>query len=75
MHCIDCKYAKPIKRAFTAGEEFAYPGLYDCENEHFKLGYGVSLDELDPGDIWVEDDEGWGFRVTAKFGCIHFEKR
>lgn len=61
--CKNCKhYDKP-----TSGNE-SHGGVCKCES--FKVGYGFKI--VNPSDVCVEGDEGWGFAPGPEFGCIHF---
>lgn len=79
-HCKDCKYSKEdtyytdrwniAKQPHVAGDG---PPLLVCTSERWKQGYGIST--IADGEVLVENDEEWGFRVSPLFGCIHFEAK
>ena len=61
MHCKDCKHG-------VAAEHFL--GGLACVNPKFKYGY--THDSVPNDAALIENDEGWGWRVGANFGCVLF---
>ena len=60
MRCNTCKSWK--KGSHNIGK---------CSCEKFKLGYSFREKDSAPDEVWVVNDEGWGFYTGAEFGCIH----
>ena len=75
MKCSKCHYAELQKEVYSAGCDMQSDNLYECDCPKFRTGYGYSPEEILDGEVWVEDDEGWGFYVTGSFGCVHFKER
>ncbi len=47
--------------------------IFSCSCGKFNLKYGRMY--LDPDEVRVECDEGWGFMPGPKFGCVHHSGR
>ena len=69
MNCKDCMYW--IKSTDSQAENI----LFECKCPKFRKGYHLSADEIGRDEVWVEDDEGWGFFPGELFGCIHFAQK
>ena len=68
MRCGDCEYA-------TNKEYHSYDDKFQCVCPKMLYGYCYSTADLKPGEVHIEDDEGWGMFVTADFGCVHFKAK
>ena len=68
MRCNACKHFELI-----AVQEFAKvpQGSGHCERWH----EGYHVDDMQPNEAWVENDEGWGNVVGPDFGCVLFEPK
>jgi hypothetical protein len=66
MKCKTCKH--------FVSDDYKMPGSMTCECPKMKKGYCISLSELKPDEVLIENDEGWGWVVGPEFGCIHHEK-
>jgi hypothetical protein len=44
----------------------------DCLSKKWLKGYHYNSKDIEPDNVIVEDDEGWGAVTGAKFGCIHW---
>jgi len=68
--CMDCKYFIPIE------EDDWYEGMGDCNNSiYFHTGYDAPQSPARIFGAVIENDEGWGWHVGRKFGCIHWEEK
>lgn len=50
-----------------------YEDRGNCSCPKFRLGYHIL--DLQPDEVQVEDDEGWGFMTGPLFGCVHGEAK
>jgi hypothetical protein len=68
VHCRDCAFWTVP----STGEEYGRQmiGFGSCVNPHFHITYDLR-ENTPTTDVWVEDDEGWGFQTGGDFGCIH----
>lgn len=60
--CKDCKHFDQTKKP---------EGFGTCKRWHY--GYHVELSEVQPNEVLVEDDEGWGAYMGPEFGCVLHE--
>jgi len=68
VYCCDCKFSS------LSDETRVKDGrVLACSCEKFKLTY--SSEKIEDDEVQVEIDEGWGFTVGPKFGCIHFQSK
>lgn len=63
MNCEKCK--------FWSGEE--YQGFRTCEQPFAEIGYSMEPSRMPNNGLLIEGDEGWGWYVGPKFGCVNFE--
>ena len=69
--CKDCKYWNIAMGESVRITTAKRAGLGYCVCEHFRFGYNYDPHEFLSNDVWVENDEGWGFYTGPDFGCIH----
>lgn len=55
--CSTCRHFTPEESGFGS-----------CAR--WRMGYGISADELASDEALVENDEGWGMLVGPDFGCV-----
>ena len=63
--CKDCIY-------WEEDEEDPSGRLRSCGSPKAKLSYNHSPSDIKEDEVWVEHDEGWGWLMGPKFGCINF---
>lgn len=71
MNCKDCKHS--AKDDDYSLETVDKKPLLVCLSDRWKQGYRIA--PIADGEVLVENDEGWAFRVSQMFGCVHFEPR
>ena len=67
MRCKDCEHAKH--------DPDCTPTVIGCICPKMLYGYSAKYDEgvvLEPDEVQIENDEGWGMVPGPEFGCIHF---
>ena len=52
----------------------SFDGFRTCEHPKFHYSYHTTPDEIQPDEIIIEPDEGWGMYSGPEFGCVHHEK-
>jgi hypothetical protein len=60
-------------RWWNEGEKKSLRKICSCPKMCY--GYGWGKEDLEPDDVHIEDDEGWGMDPGPEFGCIHHEER
>lgn len=43
-----------------------------CSSPSWLRGYNITLSDMKPESVYIEDDKGWGFQTGQKFGCVHW---